>query len=454
MWSEAKLPFSLAAGFIKLIDANERLRICDQQASVSPDDPKTKPQQILYDNSLLMDKISSLFFLAFGQELLINYRGGSVIPIHVGSRPKANLSDRMSDEYVAAVRSNPTLHTQGDGVRSYAGILFEAVVSNLDINLIDEPEAFLHPPQMRRIGMTLASEVSGQLFVASHSSDVLRGFLEGTKGDVRILRIRREGEVNVVFEAAPAAIQELLTRPELRYSNALEGIFHEQAILCEDDSDCRLFNAVADHLANLNPVGWPDTAYVPTGGKHGVKKVAQILRSVGVPVKAVFDIDVLSEAVLLKETVEAFGGDWQLFEVTWRRLDAEVRGGVSIKSAEEINLAIVEIVKKADPGSVPRSEIISEFKQSSSWNKVKQFGSLAIPRGDAQSHFTKLRNNLMEIGIYVIDCGEVENFCTEVGGHGPKFVMQLLSSVSLSDPKLEDLRRFVEIVHKGVHAPV
>ena len=66
--------------------------------------------------------------------------------------------DRVSDPYVQAVRMNPLLDKQGDGMKSYAGILFEAVVANLDITLIDEPEAFLHPPQMRRLGDDLLHE--------------------------------------------------------------------------------------------------------------------------------------------------------------------------------------------------------------------------------------------------------------------------------------------------------
>lgn len=215
-------------------------------------------------------------------------------------------------------------------MKSYAGILFESIVSDLDITLIDEPEAFLHPPQMRRLGETLASEVNGQLFGATHSSDILRSFLEGTQGGVHILRISRDGDVNVVMEASRVTIKGLWEKPELRYSNALEGIFHEQTIICEDDSDCRLINSVADHLDSNSPNQWLDTAYVPTGGKHGVAKVADVLRKVGVPVKAVFDIDFLSEQSLVKSTTFAFGGDWdeicplwnliQPLKISWRRL--------------------------------------------------------------------------------------------------------------------------------------
>ena len=328
-WAQEYLIHGLLAGFIKNIAANDRLTICNQQNSISPGDQKSKPQHILYDDESLMKSISELFRRAFGRDLMFDFRGGNRLPIHVGELPKIQESvDRVGDLYVKAVRQNPLLDKQGDGMKSYAGILFEAIVTDLDITLIDEPEAFLHPPQMRKLGETLSSEVKGQLIVATHSSDILRGFLEGTRGDVRILRIQREHDTNIVSEASAEIVKELWEKPDLRYSNALEGIFHEQTIICEDDSDCRLINSVADHLALSSDEQWQDTAYVPTGGKHGIPKVAGVLRKIGVPVKAVFDIDFLSERSLVQSTVEALGGNWNDIDSMWARVDAAVRGGI------------------------------------------------------------------------------------------------------------------------------
>jgi len=274
-------------------------------------------------------------------------------------------------------------------MKSYAGILFETVVQELDINLLDEPEAFLHPPQMRRLGETLASEVNGQLIVATHSSDIMRGFFEGTKGNVRVLRIRREGDRNLVSEAAADIIQELWTRPELRYSNALEGVFHEQTIICEDDSDCRLFNAMADHLEAEDERQWLDTAYVPTGGQHGVRKIAQVLRSIGVPIKAVFDIDFLSEESLVEETVIAFGGDWRDFSKLWSRLDIAVRKGMKAKSTPEIKEELIRLLETCSDENLPRGAINETMKQNSAWNQVKQFGKAAVPKGDGQACYKR-----------------------------------------------------------------
>lgn len=452
-WGNDFLIHGLADGFIRNISAEERLHICAQQSSIAPGDPKTRPQHVLYDNDALMSKISCLFRNAFGKELMFNFRGGSKLPIHVGQIPQVpGLVDRASDQYVALVTQNPLLDQQGDGIKGYAGILFEAIASEVSVTLIDEPEAFLHPPQMRRLGETLASEVTGQLLVATHSSDIMKGFLEGTKGSVRVLRITRNGDANTITETSTETIRELWERPELRYSNALDGIFHEQTIICEDDSDCRVFNSVGDYLGGLTETPWPDTAYVPTGGKHGVPKVASVLRKIGVPVKAVFDIDFLSERSLVQATVEAFGGDWDVIEPFWKRVDAAVREGIKPKTPEEIKKDIVNILNSSEQDKVPKSDVLEAMKQSASWNHVKRYGERGIPSGKVQTDYQTLRGHLEEIGIYLVPEGEIENFCREVGLHGPKFVAKLLREIPLGDARLRALREFVETVYLGSSA--
>lgn len=449
-WDQPYLQHHIAGGFIKNIDADSRLNICKQQQSISPGDQKSKPQHVMYDDEVLMNKISALFRKAFRKDIMFDFRGGKNIPIHVGEMPKIKGSvDRVGNSYVAAVRQNPLLDQQGDGMKGYAGILFEAIVSDLSITLIDEPEAFLHPPQMRKLGETLASEVNGQLIVATHSSDILRGFLEGAKGNVRIVRIQRFDDKNIIKEASNDIIRELWEKPELRYSNALEGIFHEQAIICEDDGDCRLINSMADYLSGKSGGKWPDTAYIPTGGKHGIPKVASVLREIGVPVKAIFDIDFMAEKSLVEATVKAFGGDWAKIEPMWSRVDAAVRAGVRPKTVAEIKTELVEIITNSPADFIPKSDIREALKQGQSWNLVKKYGARCIPRGNAQAEYERLCVELESLGIFCVQVGEMENFFPEIGTHGPKFVTKLLSTIPLSHKKLSDLRAFVKYVHVG-----
>lgn len=453
--SDKYLPYDFNSVFSKNIEAQTRLTICEQQDNIPDENEAIKPQHHLYRSQRLLKKVSDLFKKSFDSELIINYRGGAKIPIHVCKDFDHSISSNpVSDEYVLELKKYPLLNKQGDGVKSYAGILFEAIATEKQITLIDEPEAFLHPPQMRKLGETLSSEVEGQLFVATHSSDILRGFMEGTKGNIRILRIRREGDKNFVHEAAPETIKELWEKPQLKYSNALESIFHEQAIICEDDSDCRLINAVADHLQKNEGKKISDTAYIPSGGKHAIPKIASTLRNIGVPIKAVFDIDFLSDENLVRDSVIAFGGDWSDYQNLYRNLNSAVCKGVTPKNNNEIKDEIIKIISESSADSLPKSEITEALKKGKSWSIVKHNGKIAIPNGDPSRYFKELVLKLENIGIFLVMVGEIENFYKSIGGHGPKFVTQLLTEVGLDDHELRELREFVQSVHEGKHAPI
>lgn len=452
-WDNNYLDGDLTELFIKNITAKERLDICQDQNSVSPDQPKTKAQHILYDDDNLMQNISSLFQKAFGKELMFDFKGGSKLPIHVGEIPRGEIfTDRQSNTYRDAVRKNPKLENQGDGVKSYAGILFETLTNDRDIILLDEPEAFLHPPQMRKLGETLSSEHKGQMIVATHSSDIMRGFLEGTKGNIKILRIQRDGEKNIVYNADADAIQELWKKPNLRFSNALDGMFHEQVIICEDDSDCRLYNYTAEWLKNSRGDNWLDTSYVPSGGKSAIHGIASVLRKVGVPVKAVFDIDFLSDEKLVTDTVQAFGGVPAEILPYWKRVDGYVRKGIKPKTNIEIKEAIRDLLDDSAEDELKKSAITACMKQGQSWSMLKLTGEAGLPGGDAYSEYRKLINHLKNIGIYIVPVGEIERFNKHIPGHGPKFVATLLAEHSLESEDFDELKKFTELVHKGPHS--
>lgn len=454
-WDRPYLIAGLSDGFIKNLDASSRLGICDLQVHIGDEDAPSKPQHLLYRDDKLMAKISGLFERAFGQGLAINYRGGMHIPIHVGESPdRAKFPDRAAKAYADEVKKFPALHLQGDGMRSYAGILFQAIVSARDVICIDEPEAFLHPPQARKLGHTLSTEARGQLLVATHDSDILRGFLEGQKGKVRILRIRREGNINWVYEASPDAIKRLWETPILRFSGALDAIFHDQAILCEDDSDCRLFSSVADHMQDTQQQTWPDTAYVPTGGKAGIPLAAEILRAVGVPVKVVLDFDAISDGTFLKKLVTAAGGDWASAEIHWRRVAAAVNEGTPPNEAT-IKVQIQGLLNSVSADKLPKKQDIEDaYKSKSPWADIKKHGLSGVPNGQARQECESLVDLLQKIGIYLVPSGEIESFCPTQGGHGPKFVTAVLTNVELNSPSLRDLREFTERIHKGSAAPV
>ena len=84
---------------------------------------------------------------------------------------------RPTKDYLGQLRKLPKLEDQGDGVRNYMGLILNMLAGHHDIILIDEPEAFLHPPQARLLARILAERASKQqLFLATHSTLLCRRF--------------------------------------------------------------------------------------------------------------------------------------------------------------------------------------------------------------------------------------------------------------------------------------
>ena len=71
-----------------------------------------------------------------------------------------------------------------DGVKAYSGILAAVLSTDLKVILMDEPDAFLHPPLARRLGTaltTIASERDGNVFASTHDSNFLMGCIHAGK---------------------------------------------------------------------------------------------------------------------------------------------------------------------------------------------------------------------------------------------------------------------------------
>jgi energy-coupling factor transporter ATP-binding protein EcfA2 len=442
----------LARWFCHLLSADERLQICNPPGNIAlaRDNPNHPIHFLLRDDKLEL-KLSAKFRKAFGVDLVVHRNAGSQVPLHVGDRPSPlDGEDRVSISYIERLEKLPTLHTQGDGMRSFAGVLLATSVGRESIMLIDEPEAFLHPPQARLLGTTLVQDRNRerQMFIATHSTDILRGVLDTESTDVRVVRIRRNGSTNTVRLLSNERIKQLWGDPLLRYSNILDGLFHEAVVVCEADADCRFYAAVLDAVlvGKSDDSKRPDLMFTHCGGKARLPVVIRALREVDVPVRAVADFDVLSEEEPLKGIVEALGIAWSTVEADWRTVKASVDAKKPDLSTAEVRTEIEQVLAKATSPSFPlksKAEIQSILKRSSAWAHAKLVGKAFVPSGDPTRTCDRMLSTLRAGGLHVVEVGELEGYVRSEGGHGPKWVNAVLTRALATDTELEPARRFV-----------
>lgn len=453
LWGEGRDLQQLTPFLLLHLTAEERLQAANPAENISISDSPTHPIHYLDRDADLELLVGGLFQRAFQSDLIVNRAAGRTVPLHVGERPEpAEGEDRLSTSYRHQLAALPTIQTQGDGMRSFAGVLLHIVVFGHSVILLDEPEAFLHPPQAHLLGQILSRQkpVGRQLFVATHDANIVRGIIDANPERVSIIRLQRESEINRVSLLRPADIATLWSDPILRYSSLLEGVFHEQVLVCEGDADCRFYNAVADSLVDDDPsIHLSDTLYVHAGGKDRIPSLLRALKAAGVPVSVVVDFDVLRSEQPLRKIVEAQGGSWESISSRWSQVQSAVeRKSAQLRLADlqrEINGALGDVPGDTVPDQTV-AVIRGALRRSTPWSEAKRSGRAFVPHGEATEHLNELLASLKALRIFVVEAGELESFVPSVGRHGPAWVNTVIARDLSTDPELRSAREFVAAI--------
>lgn len=409
-WKKRKLTDNLHKLFVKLL--NTELRLVSSNAVDRSQHPEQHPIYKLNNSDELAKTISDYFHQAFGVDLIVNWKDIKRIPLHVGQAPNGEaFTINQQTLYYNQVAALPKLQEQGDGMRSFASILLDTFTSDHTITLIDEPEAFLHPPQARILGKMLAKNNPDerQLLITTHSEDFLQGLIDADSKNVTVVRINRNGYINQMSILSNDEIKKLWDKPLLRYSNILSGLFHEKVIVCESDYDCLFYQAIMDAIYESKNEVVPNVLFTHCGGKDRIKEVVSALKAVGVPVVAVCDFDLLNSKSNFKAIIEAFGVDWD-----------------NILS-EDMQTIYNSMNTKND-----------------GWNIIKNIGKHGFD-GNESAAYEKVEYVCKDIGLFIVPVGEMECFDKTPNKKKKEWVYYVLENYNLAnEPKLNKARDFIQ----------
>lgn len=420
----------LAELFLFRADAETRLSLANSVPSVDIINGEIiLPLQRLLTDHAAEAELSTTTRRSFGEHVHVNRAGGSVLHLHLGTPHAEPRLD--SPEYLAEVQQLPLVAAQGDGMRSFIGLMLVLAATPYPLLLVDEPEAFLHPPQATELGRQLGSAEEKQRLVATHSTDVLLGILD-TAMTPTVIRLRRDGARNVPYVLDPEQVQKIWNDPSLRYSNLLNGLFHQGVVISEADGDARLYAAAldADQAAQGRPNS--DLLFAQCGGKHKLPDAITALRPMGVPVAAIADIDVLRDETLLRNIVEALGGDWEPLKPDWKIISTAVaaQAGKPVATGE-MRQRLADILGEDDLAALDKSKVKNlreAARLPDGWSQAKEGGLSILPRGDASAAQKRLIPALANIGLFVVPVGTLERWAPEIGGYGSRFTGAALSA--------------------------
>jgi predicted ATPase len=433
-WGRTSAFHAFALSLVSHLDTASRLSAADPSDSYDGIDgyPGT-PLQILYADGEAEARLSLAFSEAFDDELVVDRHGANRIALRCGRRPDVTkFGASLSLEYAAEVRKLPLLHWQGDGMRSFVACLLQTEILQRPVALIDEPEAFLHPPQARRLAYHLArsaKEQARQVIIATHSADIVQGALE-SESPVTVVRLERAGAANNAWKLNSTNISELWKDPLLRVSNILDGLFHRAVVLCEADTDCRFYRSVLDTVCGVDGVRRPEVLFAYTGGKDRLAVAIRALRAVHVPVIAVADLDALSEEYPLRDIWTALGCDWSEVASDWKVVKSAVQQTARNPSVSFVKEELGALWDRTAGPLLDKStadKIRAITRADGGWTSVKRSGIEAIPKGEARAASERLLLKLKNSGLHLVPVGELEGFVPDIGLHGPKWLEQALA---------------------------
>ena len=411
-WTQHNLVNGLNCAFVKRLGTENRITLSNALNRNSQ--PEKSPIYKLNKSEKLASQISDYFHEAFGEDLIVNRNEMQSIPLHVGKAPnKDDYTMNQHDEYYNQVAKLPKLQNQGDGMRSFTSVLLDTFTSNYSITLIDEPEAFLHPPQARLLGKMLAQNnpQNRQLFISTHSEDFLQGILDANTDNVTVIRIDRHEDINKMSVLENDKIKNLWSNPILKYSNILSGLFHEKVVVCESDYDCLFYQAVIDSIYEEKHEISPDILFTHCGGKGRIKDVVEALKAVNVSVIAITDFDILNSSQIMKSLTAAFGIEWVM------QLEKDMKVIYNSMNARSSN-------------------------GNSAWDSIKKIGKAGFV-DNAPAAYEKVEQVCKNAGLFIVPVGEMECFVKTVNKEKKDWVYHILENYELGkDPKLEEARKF------------
>lgn len=418
---------SFGTSMVGFLTTEDRLQLVKETASASREGQSANPLQVLYNRgSAIEDDLNAVIEPAFGQRIKLDYTTPQQLRLRVGHDFSHIPSDPRDARLVLS--GYEKLDDQGDGIRSFVGVVVAILAVKRPLFLIDEPEAFLHPPQAYRVGEFLADSASNcrQLIVATHSVDVLRGILNKRK-DVDILRLDRVGEKNLIRHLEADRLRSIVNDPLLSSARVLDGLFYTGAVVVEADSDARFYQIAAKkRRSDL------DLHFVNADNKQTVSRILRLYKDMGVRNAGIVDIDVLNDSREFRAQLETLGVTSENQEncLTARDIIARTIDDtpleIRIEGAKKIIPALVEAIANFEHhGSAEPRDTASLLKtidqnaralseSTKLWKQVKERGKAALTPAAATA-FDQLSEICARAGLFVNPGGELESLLSEFG---------------------------------------
>ena len=253
--------------------------------------------------------------------------------------------------------------------------------------LIDEPELYLHPQAIELVRSSLKKLTgeSYQVIFTTHSANMI------AKTDAeKTLLIRRDSatgtkaypRIKDVKEVIAGATNQAETLFEL--NNSTNILFSEKVVLAEGKTERTLLPAIYEYELNKT-LPEDKIGLVALNGSGNVPNAMKILQAMGMPVKAVVDLDFAFKVAVRAELIDA--------------TDENIEGCKRIS----------ECMARENRINIDDGTRLPKKREEDGMSTAKAFALMA-QEDDAKPYIQELHERLLGKNIWLWKCGTIETY--------------------------------------------
>ena len=406
------------------------------------------------------DKLRELVKKTFNTDIYFNYTDPGILQFRIG-KDFSTISKNSRTAY-SQVSSYPILDDQGDGLRSYVGIISALLSLSKPIILLDEPEAFLHPPQAMQLGIDIGKIVksSQQIFISTHSSDFLRGLIS-SNDEIQIVHLSRPTETtNKANILDVDTLNAIIKDPLLSSSRVLDGMFYKGVVATEADADTVFYQRLFQKISSSDEIH-----FVNAHNKQTLKKVIKPYQTLGVKFALIADADVIRDEIEFENIINGIIDNEEdknsvmqerkNVYTYFQKLDKyTILTQLKEKTQSFANQDIPS--EKDNPLNI--ASALFDFRkglrqlrdESDELVNLKLYGRKALDEDiPTQQEFDKLIEHCSNFGLFIVPVGELESWLIDYGiertSNKSKWITQALEkTLSINYDSEKQIWKFID----------
>ncbi|MFO1008317.1 MAG: TOPRIM nucleotidyl transferase/hydrolase domain-containing protein, partial [Planctomycetaceae bacterium] len=295
-------------------------------------------------------------------------------------------------------------------------------------------------------------------FVATHSSQVLRGILD-TNRKVTVIRLRQsEGQFHAKLLQGDNIKK--LQNPRRRAESVLDGIFSKAVILVESEGDREVYRAALESIPDYPS---REVHIVPVGGTGGFLEPLQFFRSLDIPVAIIADLDLICDQSKLKPIIESAASDPEDLIQKVTKLSQRLMALHPLMTAEEAQRRLKELSESFGQWSGGEDNVLrrklkeleSELKRTV---RLKNGGiSSYSDNKDICDEMQDVVNQCQAMGVFFVPVGELEGWLEKqrsgipFSGNKIERAASMAKLIRTTEGKTGDVWDFVKMVLDQLH---